>query len=139
MFIILLGIKFSRYSEAQFHSQNLDTIVNDEGLPRTHSLTITQTNWRKLLFPMMCKRATLEKRTERCGCELAQVSERPDAQVTQKVQVKQGQLLFHCRMTTQPMDNTFFCNNPVLLRLTTQLGLPSPTLCLVLQTALLFH
>lgn len=61
MFIILLGIKFSRHSEAHVYSQNWDTIINDEGLSRTLSLTITQTNWKILLFPVMHKHADLER------------------------------------------------------------------------------
>lgn len=79
-----------------------------------------------LSFPMMCKHANLEKRTERrCGCERWRtVAESPDAQVTWKGHVKQGQLFFYCRMSVKTTDTTFFCKNPALLRLTTQLYLP---------------
>lgn len=51
---ILLGIKFSRHSEAHFYSQNWDTIINDEGMSRTHSLTITQTNWKIFSCSLWC-------------------------------------------------------------------------------------
>lgn len=123
---ILLGIKFSRHSEAHFSSQNWDTIINDEGMSRTHSLTITQTNWKIFSCSLWCINMLTWRDEQRADVVVrAGTGYRKPRCISHPERFcKTRTAVFSLQDDLADHGHQFFYNNHALLRLTPQLHLP---------------